>query len=144
MEHIPNTAYATINLRLDSPGTRVKTNNIDPKKYHNKMTPDDIPLSSEVGALYSHHQSSYLSDRNKFREPQSSNMQRVKDLGLLSPNWRTPSNPLLRVLGNMEKRRQKKYESTGMEDTKRVGILNQHEQRSCGFMETEAACRACA
>jgi hypothetical protein len=51
------------------------------------MTPNDILLYSQISALLSHHQRSFLLQQmeNNSRDPQLNIMQGVRDLGTLIP-----------------------------------------------------------
>jgi hypothetical protein len=74
------------------------------------MTPNDILLYSQISALLSHHQRSFLLQQmeNNSRDPQLNIMQGVRDLGTLIP-WKECLHeiPLFNAQGSLQKRRQK-------------------------------------
>ena len=108
--------------------------------YH---TPRSVPLLS-------HHQRSFLlhtggrelcvcvcvcvhADGNKHRAPQSDIRQRVRDLGMLSPQWVSPSNPSSQGSGNpVEKetvcQNQRRWRTPGEQGPLINTRLRQHAQ----------------
>lgn len=82
---------------------------------------------------------SLAADGNEYRDPQSHNIQRVRDVRALSPKW----GGLMKSFspqrsGTSEKRWQEEEdEPGGTEDTKK-GPLTQQDQRSYEFIEPEA------
>lgn len=94
-----NTAWVTKNLRIDNPGTSIKSNIIVLKeikiknKRNSKVTPDDTLLYSG--------QRHFLHSRGEHTDPQAVLVQKMKDLEALSPNEMLPSNSSPQIHGKL-------------------------------------------